>query len=633
MSAIFGLVRFEGAPVAREELEVMAEPIRYWGPDGGGIACEGSGGLGQLVANRLPESKSERGPLVLRDGSLLVAAGRLDNRDELCDELSCARDASESEVIAAAWEKWNREAPSHLYGDWGFAVWDARAQRLFVARDPFGHTALYYHRGANFFAFASSRKALFALPGVPRKLNELRLAQHLAFWTTDGAATLHEDVLRLPPAHHLTTTARETDVRQYWFPENLPDIRMRSYDDYVERFLELFARAVRVRLRTTGGIALALSSGLDSGSVAALAMRELRKDGKRLTALTSVPLYAEATKRMPAIVVDEWQLAHETAVWVGADHQPVTAEGTTPLAALERSLWLHDEPEFAAGNLHWITAMFGQARAAGAGVLLTGQFGNGGVSWTGDQQRVIRGLVRGRWIDAWRGLRQYQRQRKTSLIRALWSQVGRPFPMKWKSMQFRRGRIEPPFAKGIISADFASRMRIYDRMRESGYDPFYATWIEPRAQRLRFLLPGVTPIGAVWDESSAGFGVDMRDPTGDVRLLEFCLAIPDHVYANATEDRLLIRRAMEGLLPPSVQWNRRRGRQGADLVDRLRADATNVDAAVLAIIASRTARAYLNVGALRDAWARIRSTANPATMEEAMHFARLLLFGMFLRGL
>lgn len=633
MSAIYGLVRFDGAPVSREELDAMAEPIRYWGPDGGGIACEGSGGVGQLVAHRLPESKSERGPLVLRDGSLFVATGRLDNRNELCDALSCAHDASESEVIAAAWEKWNRDAPSHLHGDWGFAVWDARVRRLFLARDAFGHTALYYHRGTDLFAFASSRKALFAVPGVPRRLNELRLAQHLAFWVTDGAATLHEDILRLPPGHHLTVTAERTEVAQYWFPENAPEIRMRSYDDYVARFLELYAQAVRVRLRSTGGIALALSSGLDSGSVAALAMRELRARGQSLTAFTSVPLYAAAVQRTPAIVVDEWQLAHETAEWVGAVHQPVTAEGTTPLAALERSLWLHDEPEFAAGNLHWITAMFEQAKSAGAGVLLTGQFGNGGVSWTGDQQRVIRGLARGRWIDAWRGLRQYQGQRRTSFARAVWSQIGRPLPMKWKSMQFRRGRIAPPFANGNVSAEFASRMRIYDRMRESGYDPFFATWLEPRAQRLRFLLPGVSPIGAVWDESGAAFGLDVRDPTGDVRLLEFCLGIPDHVYANATEDRLLIRRAMEGLLPPSVQWNRWRGRQGADLVDRLRADAGNVDAAVLSIIASRTARAYLNVGALRDAWARIRSTANPATMDEAMHFARLLLFGMFLRTL
>src|SRR6185295_15720184 len=121
---------------------------------------------------------------------------------------------------------------------------DSRARRLFVARDPFGHTALYYHRGASFFAFASSRKALFALPGVPRQLNEFRLAQHLAFWATDGAATLHEGILRLPPAHHVTVTARDTDVRQYWFPENLPEIQMRSYGEYVGRFLELYARAI-----------------------------------------------------------------------------------------------------------------------------------------------------------------------------------------------------------------------------------------------------------------------------------------------------------------------------------------------------------------------------------------------------
>jgi asparagine synthase (glutamine-hydrolysing) len=632
LSAIYGLVRFDGAPVLPEELDAMAAPMRYWGPDGGGAACAGGGGLGQLVTHHfLPEAHRERGPLILGDGSLLVACGRLDHREDLCAELSCARDATESAIIAAAWEKWNAEAPQHLHGDWSFAVWDARERRLFVARDPFGMTALYHHRGPGFFAFASSRKALFAVPGVVRRLNEFRLAQHLAYWIVDGAATMHEDILRLPPGHHLTVTVDRTDVRQYWFPEHLPDIRMRSYEDYVARFLELYAQAVRVRLRTTGGVATALSSGLDSGSVTALAMRELRARGETLTAFTSVPLYAEVAKLLPNVIVDEWPLAHETAEWTGSEHRAVTAEGITPLAALERSLFLHDEPEIAAGNLHWILAMFHDARSAGAGVLLTGQLGNGGVSWTGDQLRVLRGFLRGRWIDAWRGIRQFQRQRKTSLARAAWSQLGRPFPAMRKSRQVRRGQIGPPLAAGFISAEFAARTRIYDRMREAGYDPFHTARLDPRAQRLRYLLPGVTPIGALWHETGAGFGLDVRDPTADVRLLEFCLGIPDQVYSDATHDRLLIRRAMEGLLPPSVQWSHRRGRQGADIVYRLRADAKNVEVMLLSVIGSKNARAYLNIGALRDAWARIRSTANPATMEEAMQFARLLLFGMFLK--
>lgn len=627
MSAIFGLVRFDGRPVAQEDLERMAEPIRHWGGPGG-VWHDAHAGLGMLVDDRTPQSAVA--PIPMRDGSVVIAIGRLDDRDELARELSCDADSPDAAILAAAWERWGDEAPRHLHGDWSLAAWSPRARRLFLARDPFGNTALSYHHNAGFFAFASSARALFAA-GVPRRLNEFRLAQHLVSWIADGAATLHEDVLRLPPGHHLVVNDGRVVVHPYWFPEELPNVRLSSPDAYVERFLELYDDAVRARLRTSGGVAVALSSGLDSGSVTALAARQLRARGRSLIAFTSVPLHPQIA-RFTRSTVDEWELARATAEWAGnVDHRPVTAERTTPLAAIERSLRLHDEPEFASGNLHWMTAMFDEARESGATVLLTGQLGNGGISWTGDQQRVIRGLMRGSWLDAWRGLRHAQRQQGQSMTRAVWTQIILPLRAKRSSFRFRRGRIAPPFVRGI-APELAARLRVYDRMRESGYDPYFGKWIDARAQRLRYLMPRVTPFGAVWAETSAGFGVDVRDPSADVRLLEFCLSIPDSVYRDAEHDRLLVRRAMEGLLPPSVQWNRRRGRQAADLVFRLRDDAANVGEAVRSVVGSPLARTTLNVGALLDAWARIRAGVTAGTLDEAFQFARLLHLGLFVRS-
>lgn len=627
MSAIFGLVRFDGRPVAREDMGRMAEPLRHWGADGG-IWHDAQAGLGMLADARTPQSAAA--PILLGDGSVVIAAGRLDNREEVTRALACGADSSDGAIIAAAWERWGDEAPRQLHGDWSFAAWSPRLRRLFLARDPFGNTALSYHHGPSFFAFATSARALFAA-GVPRRLNEHRLAQHLVSWVADGAATLHEDVLRLPPGHHLAVNGGRVDVRPYWFPEELPNMRLSSPAGYVERFLQLYDDAVRTRLRTSGGVAVALSSGLDSGSVAALAARQLRAQSRSLIAFTSVPLHPEIA-RFTRTKVDEWELAHATAEWAGnVDHRRVTAEGTTTLAAIERSLRLHDEPELASGNLHWMTAMFDEARESGATVLLTGQLGNGGISWAGDQQRVIRGLSRGRWLDAWRGLRLAQRQLDASMMRAVWTQIVLPFRAKRATVRFRRGRIAPPFVRGI-APHFAARTRIYERMRESGYDPYFGKWIDARAQRLRYLMPGVTPFGAVWAETSAGFGIDIRDPTADVRLLEFCLSIPDSVYRDAEHDRLLVRRAMEGLLPPSVQWNRRRGRQAADLVFLLRDDAGNLGEAVRSVVGSPLARATLNVGALLDAWARIRAGVTAGTLDEAFQFARLLHLGLFLRG-
>src|SRR5262249_52452723 len=146
-------------------------------------------------------------------------------RDDLLVELGLPPAVTDSAIVAAAWDRWGDESPTRLYGDWAFAVWDARARRLFLARDQYGHTALYYHHSPTRLAFATGLKALFALPEIPRRLDELRFVQSLILWITDGARTMYEGVLRLPPGHSLVADARGCATRCYWHPENASEVR------------------------------------------------------------------------------------------------------------------------------------------------------------------------------------------------------------------------------------------------------------------------------------------------------------------------------------------------------------------------------------------------------------------------
>src|SRR6266542_1356280 len=246
-------------------MQAMAEAIRYIGPDGGSAVFAGDAALGQLVRFVTPESQHERGPVTLASRVVITSAGRIDNRDELIDLLGIAGDRARvttTALAAAAYERWGRAAPRRIHGDWAFAAWDPNARQLFLARDHFGNTALYYHHAARTFTFASSRKALFALEHVPRRLNEIRLAQHLVLWIADGAATFHEEIFRVPAGHTLTITPAGVVDERYWVPEEIEEIRLPSDSAYVERFLELFTAAVRARVRTNRGIATTLSSGL-----------------------------------------------------------------------------------------------------------------------------------------------------------------------------------------------------------------------------------------------------------------------------------------------------------------------------------------------------------------------------------
>ncbi len=187
MSAIFGVFNLDGKPVSPDTLQAMQQAMAYWGPDGDGLLCEGGVGLGHLLLHNTPESLYESLPSKHQDtGLLITASARLDNREELCRALAVPHPVRptlpDSTLILKAYEKWGDECPDRLLGDWAFAIWDPRQQRLFLARDHHGNTGLYYYANARCFAFASSLKGLLALPDVPHRPNALRIAQVLVSW-------------------------------------------------------------------------------------------------------------------------------------------------------------------------------------------------------------------------------------------------------------------------------------------------------------------------------------------------------------------------------------------------------------------------------------------------------------------
>jgi asparagine synthase (glutamine-hydrolysing) len=619
LSAIYGVVRFDGG-VDGSELPPMREAIAYWGSDGGAMH-DSHAAIGAL----LPHGESGSGVFRLAGGDILAATARLDNRADLVQQFG---DVSDIQLVATAWEAWGIDACSRLYGDWSFAAWSPRERRLVVARDQFGNTALYHHRAGNAFAFASSRKALFALPHIERRLNEERLVHHLAFWLKDAAATLHEGILRMPPGHRLIVTADGVRVEEYWKLQQRGELHLGSDDAYVEGFLAHYDAAVRARVPASGRIATTLSSGLDSGSVTSLAARAAGPD--RVTAFTSVPRFPEIAQTIPRITADEWPLAHRVAEHIGIrDHRPVT--GISILEGFRRTLFLNDEPHFGAGNLHWIVDLLGEAQRSGAAVLLTGQLGNGGVSWSGDQQLAVRSFVKGHWITAFRAVRDFQRNRKTSLPRAISARIARPLYYRAKSLALRAGLVHVGVGgSGMIDPAFAERMRVAERMRSEGYDPLLSAIMDVTTQRLAALLPGFNPTGTIWRENGAGYALDVRDPTADVRLLEYCLSVPDDQFVRGDRDRWLIRRAVEGLLPPEAQWNVRRGQQGADLVLRLRAEGEEIDPVVRALAAAPAVREYLNADLMAQHWSVIRGDDVAAGYGVVPTFVRMLFFSMFL---
>jgi asparagine synthase (glutamine-hydrolysing) len=625
VSAIFGLIHLDDSPLRAEELSAMRSAIGEWGSDGGGTWSEGAAGLGNLIRFDTPEASHEVPPSPSAQSFVLAAEARLDNREELCGELGIPHlerpSVADGSLIQRAYERWAEKTPEHLVGDWSFAVWHPREKRLFLARDHFGNTGLYYYKDERRFAFASSRKAVFAL-GVPRRLNEFYLACVLVSWTAHhGPQTIDPDVHRLPPAHTLTLADGRLHVDQYWRLEDVPELHLKDSGEYIEGLLSVYDRAVRDRLRSSKGIGIAMSGGLDSGSTALLAARGLRERNERLRAYIAVPTHEVAHASTEHTVGNEWHMAQSTAAAAGnVDLIAVAATGTTPIAGIKSTLAIHDEPGHAASNAFWIQQLLGSAHRDGLGTLLTGQGGNATVSWTGvDRPALIQSLRR---AHSW----------KIAAEILAYPYLPLPLIRGLRYVLHRRGL---DWSRTAINTDFAVRIGLSgERIRRTGDVTQVEAWYSPRLQRYGIIRPGASPLGAIWAENGAAHRLDVRDATYDKRVMEFAISIPDREYTGPDGmDRWIIRAAMRGLMPDEVRLNRRLGMQAADVGHRLLDSAAEVERTLDEIEASELARMYLNLPRLRHVWESLKKEVGPETTHSTITIlTRGIMTGLYLVG-
>ncbi len=601
----------------------MCAAMQEWGPDRSDQWRRDSAGLGSLILFDTPEAIHEQQPLVSPLGFALTAEARLDNRDELCAELGIppaqASGLGDGTLVSRAYEKWGESAPAHLLGDWSFAAWHPAEKRLFIARDHFGNTGLYYYSDPKRFAFASSRKALFAL-GIPRRLNEFYLACVLVSWSAhNGEQTVECDLHRLPPAHTLSAEAGRFQTSLYWRLEDTRKLNLKKQQDYVEGLLSVYDRAVRDRLRSRSEIGASLSGGLDSGSTALLAARALRVQGRRLRAYTSVPIFDVSRTGEEYTFGDEWPSAQAVAAAAGnIDLVPIAARDMTPVQAIRRTLEIHAEPGHGAANAYWLLDMLSSARRDGLATMLTGQGGNGTVSWPGmEYMGTLRRLIR-----------EHNWKRALQLLIYPRLPVG---ILRAARHTLRRDTLD--WSRTAISPDFERRIHLGSRYVDGTGGIFNPEdWQSPLLVRYATILPERSFLGSIWAENGAAHGLHVRDATFDKRVMEFALSIPDDEFSGPEGyDRWPMRAAMEGLMPDEVRLNRRRGRQAADVGARLVNSIPEVDAALREIESSKLAPEYLSLPRMRQTWQALQADVDARNTQLAVTIlTRGIMAGLYL---
>lgn len=565
----------------------MWDALAHRGPDGRGVwlAPGGSVALGHLALYTTPESRREAQPLVRPEsGVTLVADARIDNREELIGALGVSRASAptDAELIAAAYDRWGEGCAERLIGDFAFALWDVRKRTLFCARDPMGVKPFYYFREQGHFAFASEAKALFTIPGVDLTIDEEQIALFLGWHHEERSRTVYRHIFRLPAAHTLVVTPDRVALRSYWSADGARDVRLTSEADYEEAFREIFGQAVSARLRCQDAVGATLSGGLDSSSVACMA-RELR--GPSAPPLPTFSLIFPELPERELRMIDERSFVDAAVRGGGLNPTYIRGDKLSPLSEVDRIVWHLDEP-FSMPNLYLHWAMFGAAGDAGVRVLLDGFDGDSAVS---HGFGYLTDLVRAGDIDMLAAeMRAFSSRHAKSPAMALDAYVlpylselargGRLIEWSRTASRLRRrfglARWRVATRHGITA--FMPKTFDWSRQRESSehtlLQPALARFVHgkkvdlARRERRRAMpseraahVEGISqPLYQltleVADKCAAAFGVEPRYPFFDRRLIEFCIGLPGEQKFGGGWPRFLLRRAMQGILPPEIQW-------------------------------------------------------------------------------
>jgi asparagine synthase (glutamine-hydrolysing) len=342
MCGIAGIVRFDGAPVAREDLARMSDAQRHRGPDGDGVWTDGAVGFGHRRLAIIDLSSAASQPMKGPSGDIITYNGEVYNFRTLRRELEALGhdfvSTSDTEVVLHAWAEWGEESLLRLNGHFAFAIWDRARRRIVVVRDRFGVKPVYYHDGGSFVAFASEVKALLALPSVPRRLCLRALNEYFTFQNLFTDRTLFDGIRLLPAGHVMELSpTRPRPASPVSFCDLLPsaDPLDIDADEAAVEVHRLFSAAVERQLVSDVPVGTYLSGGLDSGSITTIA----RSCIGRLTTFTGG--FDVSSVSGLEIGFDERKAAEVLANWLKTEHYQVVLHAgdmEAVLPALTRSL-------------------------------------------------------------------------------------------------------------------------------------------------------------------------------------------------------------------------------------------------------------------------------------------------------
>lgn len=562
MCGIAGYLNLDGAPASETVVNAMADLLRHRGPDDAGAFASGAVAFGHRRLSIIDLSAAARQPMTTEDDRYVVTYnGEIYNFRELRTELESLgvafRTRSDTEVLLKGYVQWGEDLVARLNGMFAFAVWDNHTKRLFLARDRYGVKPLYTCRVGNTLLFASEIKAFLAHPAYSVGIDTTGLVEYFAFQNFFTDRTLFNNVRTFPAGHFQIIDGADgvdgmRDPVQYWDYQFVQPDSAGDREEYLEEFDRLFVQAVGRQLVSDVEVGSYLSGGMDSGSITAIASRDLEN---LKTFTVGFDLHSASGLEL---VFDERERAEFMSYHIGTEHYEMVLKAGDMERCMQRLTWHLEEPRVGQSYPNFYAAKLSSRFCK---VVLAGAGGDelfGGYPW-----RYYRAVVNddfphyvGKYYSYWKRLLP------EGVLEKFLSPLG--------------GTVDAVDLRGIFAGVFTSHA---DKLTTPQDYVNHSLYFEAKT-----FLHGLL---TVEDKLSMAHGLESRVPFLDNDLVDFAMKVPVEMklgnlgevvahnenepgpktrkYFQKTRDgKLLLRDAMRRYIPDEITQSVKQGFSAPD---------------------------------------------------------------------
>lgn len=535
----------------------MVGIIRHRGPDESGIYMDPHIGLGHA---RLSIIGLEGGsqPISNEDGTLwIVYNGEAFNYIELKEELikkgHIFSTQTDTEVLLHLYEEMGPQCLEEVNGQFALAIWDARKNELFLARDRVGIRPLFYAQAKGKLIFASEIKAIFLHPEVKREVDLESLHQVFNFWTILSPRTVFQGVYELPPGRYMVIKKGHMIQKPFWsLPYYAPEDRWRgSFQEAKEELKSLLKDAIRIRLRADVPVGAYLSGGLDSSMVPAVISRYFNNHLRTF----SMSFQERA--------FDETPYQNEMEALLGIENSRTLLTNALIRDHFPDIVWHSEIPLLRTAPVP-LFLLSGVVRQNGFKVVVTGE---GADEVFGGYNIFKEAKVRYFW-----GKRPESRIRPLILSRLypyVFNHAGRGRLFVQKFFSVKSEDLEDPLFShrirwknsgrnvSFFSDEILSRFNGYNPLNElaEGLPPGFPTWDWlSRAQFLetKIFLSNYL-LSSQGDRMAMAHGVEIRLPYLDYRVMDFAARLPAWWKIKGLNEKYILKQAAEGFVTEAIR--------------------------------------------------------------------------------